>query len=352
MRGRIFFDPYSLVQFYRQMSTLVKAGFGSLRSIQTCIRQTTEVKLKAALERIAGYMEAGHSLSESMEKTQGVFTEFHCSMIKAAEISGNLPEILTRMAEYQEKEMNLSRRLKSASTYPLFVLAFSLITIILLMNFLTPVLDTVSGVLEGEIPLPTRLLMNVAHAISNPATYVILALAFILVFLAYNYYSSTPQGRYSLDRMKLKVPLYGKLYRKVILIRMSRVMSQLLSSGVPAARTISLLGEVSNNFYVKERVVDAISFRVEEGEPLNSAFQKTDFFPKIMTSMINIGEQSGGLPEAMSKLSDMYEFDVEIAMNTFYATLEPILITVMGLITFVILLAAFLPIYQIVGSLS
>jgi len=352
IKSRLFFDRYALVQFFRQMSALVNAGFGTMRGIETCIKQTSEPRLINELEKISNHIEGGYSYSEAVAQCRDVFTGFHVSMLKAAETSGKLPEILESLAQYEEKEDKLRRQLKAATAYPIFVFLFSLFCVVLLMKFLAPLLVTVRGILRGELPLPTRILMRVSQAVSNPVFYVALALFIIALIYLYKYYVSTPKGKLTVDRIRFRIPLYGALYKKVVIIRVCRIMRTLLESGVPAAMTMDLLGDVSDNFYFKERIMSEVSYRVQEGEPIALSLKDTEFFPVLMVSMISIGEQSGHLPDVMLDLSKMYEFDVDIAVANFYATLEPVLIFSMGLITFFILMSAFLPIYQIVGSLS
>lgn len=352
LKSRLFFNRYALVQFFRQMSALVNAGFGTMRGIQTCIQQTTEPRLVKELEEISNRIKGGFSYSQAVAQSKDVFTDFHVSMLKAAEASGKLPEILESLAQYEEKEDKLRRQMKAATAYPIFVFLFSLFCIVLLMKFLSPLLTTVSGILKGELPLPTRILMRISSAVSNPVFYIALALFIIAIIYLYKYYVSTPTGKLTVDRLKFRIPLYGGLYKKVVIIQVCRIMNTLLESGVPAAMTMDLLGAVSDNFYFRERIMGEVSFRVQEGDSISSSFRDTEFFPVLMVSMISIGEQSGHLPDVMLDLSNMYEFDVDIAVANFYATLEPVLIFTMGLFTFFILMAAFLPIYQIVENIS
>lgn len=352
IRSKFYFDRYSLVQFFRQTATLVKAGFGIMRALQTCARQTSEPRLVKTIDSMISLIDRGFSYSEAMSRNSDIFSPFQVSMVKAAEASGKLPEILESLAEYEEKETELRFKMKSATTYPVFVFLFSIFCIILLMKFLTPLLDTITDVLKGDIPIPTMILMKIAHAVSHPLFYVGLLLFLIALRLIYKYYSGVLKGKLTIDTMLFKIPLFGELYKKVILIRSCRVMYSLLDSGVPAALTMELMGEVADNFYFKDRIMGEMVYRVQEGSSIHTAAGESGFFPRLMVSMVAIGEESGSLPTIMKKLADIYEFDVEIAMSNFYATLEPMLILAMGLFTFMILLAAFLPIYQIIGNLT
>ena len=352
IRSRIYFDRYSLVQFFRQSATLVKAGFGVMRGLQICAKQTSEPRLLETINDMVSSIDHGLSYSEAMNRHIGIFSTFQVSMIKAAEASGKLPDILESLAAYEEKEMELRYRLKSATSYPIFVFLFSVLCIILLMKFLTPLLDTITNVLKGEVPLPTLLLMKVAHAASHPLFYVALALLVIAFRIIFKYYAGTLKGKLIIDSFRFRIPVYGELYKKVILIRSCRVMNALLDSGVPAAMTMELMGDVADNFYFKDRIMGEMVYQVQEGSSLHAAAGDLDFFPRLMVSMMAIGEESGSLPKIMKKLSDMYEFDIDISIANFYATLEPVLILVMGSFTFLILLAAFLPIYQIIGNLT
>ncbi|MCE1247250.1 MAG: type II secretion system F family protein [Firmicutes bacterium] len=352
IKSRFFFDRYSLVQFFRQMATLVKAGFGSLRGIEVCSAQTSEPRLRKTLDIVRDDINAGKSYSEAVAKSKDIFTPFHVAMLRAAEAGGKLPEILDSLAEFEEKEMNLRFRLRSATSYPIFVFCFSVLCIFLLMRFLTPLLETLTNVLHGDIPFPTLVLMKFSAAASHPLFYVAIVLFGLSFSLLFRYYISMPVGKLNYDRLKFRIPLFGRLYKQVMLIRVCRIMKTLLDSGIPIASTIELLGEVADNFYFRERIMSGVAYNINEGSSIASAFGSADFFPPMMVSMIAVGEESGTLPAILGNLAAMYDFDVDIAITKFYAALEPILILVMGLITFFILMAAFLPIYQVIGMMA
>lgn len=352
LRSRFLFDRYSLVLFFRQFAVLSRAGFGTLRGIHTCLKQTSEPRLQSALADISNMIEKGRSYSEALESRKDIFSDFHVSMMRAAEASGKLPDILESLAQYEEKEMNLRYRLKSATTYPIFILIFSLLCVILLIRFLTPLLETITVILKGEIPLPTQVLMYLSWLMSHPLFYVAAFLFLGAFHFLYKYYRGTMRGRMNIDSLMFKIPVYGVLYKKTVLIRVCRVLTALLESGVPAYAAIDLASEVSGNFYFQDRIMGEVSYMIKEGQEVGKSFELAEFFPPMMVSMIKVGEQSGTLPDVMAKLSKMYDFDVEIAVSSFYAALEPILIVFMGLLTFLILLAAFLPIYNVVGGLT
>lgn len=352
IKSRFYFDRYSLVQFFRQMATLVKAGFGSLRGLEVCSAQTSEPRLRKVLDQVRDDINSGKSYSEAMSGSKDIFTPFHVAMLRAAEAGGKMPEILDSLAAFEEKEMNLRFRMRSATSYPIFVFFFSVLCIVLLIKFLTPLLETLTNVLHGDIPLPTMILMKLAAAASHPLFYVALIFFILSALYLYKYYTGMPIGKLSVDSLKFRIPLFGRLYKQVMLIRVCRIMKTLLDSGIPIAATIDLLAEVADNFYFKERIMSGVSYMINEGSTISGAFGNADFFPPMMVSMIAVGEQSGTLPNILGNLAAMYDFDVDIAITRFYAALEPLLIFVMGLITFFILMAAFLPIYQVIGMMS
>ncbi|MFP4499045.1 MAG: type II secretion system F family protein [Vulcanimicrobiota bacterium] len=333
------------------MSTLINAGFGLLRALKTCLKQTSEPRLVLALQQMVEEMEAGKSLSDAINNTNGVFTTFHVNMFKAAEASGKLPLILSRLSEYEEKEMELSHKLKAATNYPLFIFIVSLLVIIFLIRFLYPLLTTLTDVLKGELPWPTRIILFISNMLSSPYFYIGIILAGIAFHFGYRKMVSTRKGRYFIDKHKLKLPFYGKMQKKVIIIRTCRIMETLLNSGIPIHRTLELTGEIADNFYYKNRIMEAIAYKVEEGEPVNKAFKDSTYFPQLVISMINIGEETGSLPKMLNRLSLIYDFEVNNAMATFYSALEPLLIIIMGLITLLILTSAFLPIYKVIGNM-
>jgi type IV pilus assembly protein PilC len=339
------------VQFYSQLSTLVAAGFGLLRAIRVCMEQTPDKAFKELLSQVYADLEGGSPLSESLEHFPRIFTPFHLGMIRTAEKSGTLPDIMKKLAIHEEKEMNLRHRLQAALTYPVFVTGFAFIVVILLTRYLCPLLNSVTLALgHDRIPAITKFLIVIGKCFSDWRILVGGGLFFMLLVVIMRKVMTIRIVKYHYGRLRLRIPSFGRLYKKIILIRMCRVLSTLLSAGVPSVTSIRVVDEVGENVYFSDAIMKKIIWRVDEGKLYSQAFSESTFFPRVLVNMLVVGEQTGKLPFIIDKLADFFEIDVDIFLANISSFLEPILIVVLGGITFFILLAAFLPMYAIMNS--
>jgi type IV pilus assembly protein PilC len=340
-----------LVQFYSQLSTLVTAGFGLLRAIRVCMEQTPDKSFKELLSLIYADLEGGSPISQCLEKFPRIFTPFHLGMVRTAEKSGTLPDIMKKLAIHEEKEMKLRHRLQAALTYPIFVTSFAFIVVILLTRYLCPLLNNVTLALgRDRIPAITKFLIMIGNSFSDWRIMAGIALFLALMAFIMRKVMTIRMVKYHYGRLRLRIPSFGKLYKKVILIRMCRVLSTLLSAGVPSVMSIRVADEVGENVYFSDAIMQKIIWRVDEGKLYSQAFGESTFFPQVLINMLVVGEQTGKLPFIIDKLADFFEIDVDVFLANISSFLEPILIVVLGGITFFILLAAFLPMYSIMNS--
>jgi type IV pilus assembly protein PilC len=340
-----------LVQFYHQLATLFNAGFGIQRALKVCAAHTSDGLFRDMVEEMYLVLESGAPLSTAFEHFPEVFTPFHVGMIKTAERSGNLPTILQNLATYEEKEMRLLSNLKSALAYPVFVTLTAFVIVILLTHYLCPLLNAVTTVLSPEkIPLITKILIVIGKCMSDIRFLAAMALLAIAAIPLYRKVSKIRKVRYVIDRLKLRLPSFGRLYKKVIIIRLCRVLSTLLSSGVPSVLSIRVVDEVAENVYFSDAIMKRIIWRVDEGRLFSEAFGESTFFPGVLINMFVIGEQTGKMPYVIDKIADLFEIDVTMFLANISSILEPLLILVLGTVTFFILLAAFLPLYSIMSN--
>ncbi len=340
-----------VVQFYHQMATLINAGFGMLRALKACSEHTSDVVFREILMGMHGILEAGKPLSEAFGHFPDLFTPFHIGMIKTAERSGTLPSVLEHLAAYEEKEMRLLSKLKAALAYPVFVTITAFVIVILLTRYLCPLLNAVTTVLSPDrIPLITRILVVIGRCMADIRFIIALVVLMIVAVIVFRRIAKIRRVRYVLGRLKLRLPSLGRLYKKVILIRMCRVLSTLLSSGVPSVMSIRVIDEVAENVYFSDAIMKKIIWRVDEGRLFSEAFGESSFFPGVLVSMFVIGEETGRMPFVIGKIADLFEIDVNIFLANIASILEPILIIVLGAVTFFILLAAFLPLYAIMSN--
>ncbi len=341
-----------MVQFYQQLATLISAGFGIVRALNVCRIQTADKRFQEMLAGIHSSIESGNSLSKALERFPETFSPFHLGMVRTAERSGTLPEILKNLAKFEEREMKLLSSLKAAMAYPVFVTVVAFGIVILLTRYLCPLLNAITQILGAEkIPTITKVLIFMGKCSTDLHYMLPLILLFILTVLVLIRISKIRKVKYLMGRVKLAIPTLGKLYKKVILIRLCRVLSTLLNSGVPSVISIRVVDEVAENLYFSDAIMKKIIWRIDEGKNYSQAFGESTFFPQVLINMMVVGEQTGKLPYVIEKLADMLEIDVDVFLANFSSLLEPFLIVLLGGVTFFILLAAFLPMYTIMSGL-
>lgn len=342
----------NLVQFYQQLSTLIYAGFSLLRGLNVCIGQTSDGALKDILQMMSTELEGGAPLSQVLEKFPRIFTPFHLGMVKTAERSGTLPEVLKYLAQFEENEMKLRQKVHAALAYPIFVTITAFIVIILLTRYLCPLLDSVTAILgRDKIPLITRGLIFIGKCSTDIRYIAAIAVIVVIVILGVRALMRSGKIRYLLGRLRLRLPIFGKVQKNIIMVRLCRVLSTLLAAGVPSVLSIRIVDEVADNFYFSEAVIKKIIWRVDEGKLFSEAFSESRFFPVVFINMLVVGEQTGKLPFILGKLADLFEIDVNMFLDSIASVLEPFLVLIMGCITFLILLGAFLPMYAIMSGI-
>jgi len=341
-----------MVQFYQQLATLISAGFGLVRALNVCRIQTADKRFQEMLTKIHNSIESGASLSTALEQFPDTFSPFHLGMVRTAERSGTLPDILQNLAKFEEREMRLLSRLKAALAYPIFVTIVAFGIVILLTRYLCPLLTAITQILGPEkIPFITKVLIFMGRCSTDVRYMVPLLLLIVLIVVIIRKVSRLRKVKYFMGRVKLAIPTLGKLYKKVILIRLCRVLSTLLNSGVPSVISIRVVDEVAENLYFSDAIMKKIIWRIDEGKQYAEAFGESKFFPTILINMMVVGETTGKLPYVIDKLADMLEIDVDVFLANFSSLLEPFLIVILGGVTFFILLAAFLPMYTIMSGL-
>ena len=272
------------------------------------------------------------------------------NLVRAGETSGGLDVILDRLASFLEKELELRGKIRSAMTYPAIVFVFAVGVAYFLLTGIVPQFAQILTDLGSELPLLTRFLIAVSKFL-QAATLPLLLLAVVLVFV-YRWYYGTPQGRKVIDRIKLRIPVFGNLNRKTAVARFSRTLALLLSSGVNIVESLDITKGTAGNVVVEE-IVEAAKQRIQQGDPLNLTLAQHPFvFPPMVSSMVAIGEETGALDTLLSKIADFYEREVDEAVASLTAAIEPLMIIFLGVIVGMIVAGMFLPLFRIIGTLS
>jgi type IV pilus assembly protein PilC len=338
--------------FCRQFSTMVDAGVSLVRCLDVLGHQTQDPRLKKILVDIGERVEGGESLSRAMQRHPRTFSNLFIGMIRAGEVGGVLEETLQRLSHFLEKDVELRRKVKAALTYPVLVLIMSIgITGFLVYWFVPQWVDILVdlGLKKDDLPAPTQFLIAVSDVVRYNWWIVILAV--IGIVIAYKLFTSTRFGRRVADRVKLKIPVFGKLHHKICMARFSRTMGTLLTSGVPILQAMETVAGTVGNTIMADAVLEARA-RIREGDRIGDPLEESRLFPPMVVHMIGVGEESGSLDFMLQKIADFYESEVEATLASLTAALEPIMIVGLGFIVGFIVVSMFLPLVKVISSLS
>ncbi|HEV2927287.1 MAG TPA: type II secretion system F family protein [Propionibacteriaceae bacterium] len=335
-----------LAVFSRQFATMINSGLSLLRALTILGEQTSNRRLGEVIIQVRAEVEQGTSLSAALAKHPKVFNRLYVSMVRAGEIGGFLDEVLVKVADTFEKEVELRGKVRSAMTYPVVVFVMVIGIVSAMLIFIVPTFAGLYDSLGGTLPLPTRMLMGASSILRRFFPMVVLG-GVGLVFL-FRRWKATEKGRYQWDRFKLKVKVFGPLFHKTALSRFSRTLSTLIRSGVPILQALEIVGETVNNMVISRAVRD-VQDSVREGESLATPLSKHAAFPAMVVQMMAVGEETGALDTMLSKVADFYDQEVEAAVASLTSMIEPIMIAVMGAAVGGMVIALYLPLFNIIN---
>lgn len=338
-----------LVVFTRQLATMIGSGITLLESLQILVEQAETPAFQATLRAVGDDVKQGSDMSRALMKHPKVFSELFVNMVRAGEVSGQIDEILIRLADYLEAAEKLKREIKSAMTYPCISLFLVLAITAFLMVGIVPQFRPIFESLEIELPGLTLFVLAMSDAFRNDGLVVGAGIfAFVMII---GFVKRTKRGAYWFDAMFLKLPVFGPLFRKVALARFSRTFSTLLKSGVPILGCLDIVADTAGNKVVSEAVMGAKE-HVREGHSLSEPLAASPVFPPMVTRMIAIGEKSGALEHLLEKIAQFYDEQVSAQVKALTSLIEPLMIAVMGVFVGTIVLAVFLPIFKIQEKLT
>jgi len=338
-----------LILFSRQLATMVNAGIPLVNALDILSEQTENVKFKQIIAEVRDNVETGSSLSEGMSKHTQIFSSLFVNMVRAGESSGMLDEILDRLATYLEKTGGLQKKIKSALVYPIAVtiMAFA-ITAFLLLKVI-PVFTEIYAGFDTALPAPTQFLITVSNFMRKYFYAVIIL--FTIIGFAISRYIRTEKGKFRLDSLKLNIPIFGILVKKVAVGKFTRTLSTLIKSGVPILGSLEIVSKTSGNKVVEE-AVDKVRMNVKEGESISEPLSRSGVFPPMVVRMISVGEQTGELEKMLGKIADFYDQEVDAAVSGLTSLIEPLIIAFLGIVIGGIVVCMFLPIFEITSVLS
>lgn len=342
-------DLKSLAIFSRQMATMVSAGLSLLKTLAILSEQTENKKLKSVLANVTRDVESGSSLSDALVKYPTDFPPIMVNMIRAGETGGFLEGALASIAENFEKESKLRAAIKSAMTYPVMVLLMALVAVIIMLTFIVPIFKHMFEGLGSSLPAPTQMLVT----ISENMYWIIPVLAISIVgFTAWwRVNKNTERVRAKIDPLKLRMPVFGTLVQKIAVARFARNLSNMIGAGVPILQALVIVGETSGNWVV-EHAAKKVADSVRQGKSIAGPLAEESVFPPMVTQMVAVGEDAGALETMLSKIADFYDTEVEAMTKALTSLIEPLLIAFLGVVIGGIIVALYLPIFQIAQSVK
>lgn len=333
-----------LVVFSRQLATMVDSGIPLIKGLSTLAGQVKSKTLRKIIARIRDDVETGSSLSEALSKHPKVFSPLYVNMVTAGESSGMLDDMLERVAAYLEKSNALKRKVKSALTYPAAVCSMATLISAFLILKVVPGFKDIFSTLGAKLPAPTAALIALSDILRHYFLSVVIGV--VIVVTVVTKYLKTSKGRLRFDKLKLKLLIFGPLFQKIAIARFSRTLATLLKSDVPILTSLEIVGKTCGNKALEVALEEAAT-NVREGEHITEPLRRDKIFPPMVVDMISVGEESGELEAMLNKIADFYEDEVDTAISGLTSLIEPVVIAFMGIVIGSVVVAMFLPIFQL-----
>jgi type IV pilus assembly protein PilC len=335
-------------RFTRQFATMIGAGLPMVQCLEILSQQMESAELRRIIGEVKEGVQAGTTLAEALSRHKKIFDALYVNMVDAGEIGGALDVILSRLATYREKADALARKVKGALIYPGVVMTVAIGVTFIMLTYIVPVFAKMFAGLGAELPGPTRFILSLSAFLrGNILTGVVLL---VLLIVAYKLYSKTDKGRLNIDKVKLRVPLVGDLIRKSSIAKFSRTLATLISSGVPILDALDITARASGNRVIHDAIKKSV-LSIAEGETITQPLKQCGVFPPMVTQMISVGEKTGGLDDMLSKIADFYDEEVDAAVAALTSVIEPVIIVFMGIVIGGILIAMYLPMFEIIGKI-
>jgi type IV pilus assembly protein PilC len=337
--------PKDVAIFARQFSTMINAGLSLTKCLSILAAQTESAGLKTVIAQIGKDVEAGQSLSDSLGKHPKVFPPIFVNMVRAGETGGVLDEVLLRVADHFESELALKAKIKSAMTYPVAMGGLVLVVLAAMMIFVVPTFEKMFADMGGKLPMMTQLLVNASNFVASIWGLVALIIVVALVFVM-RWWMGGP-GKRIWDGAKLNMPVFGSLIRKIALAKFTRTFGTLVSAGVPILSALDIVADTAGNEVVADAVKHARS-AIKEGETIAKPLSESKVFPSMLVQMIAVGEETGALDTMLNKIADFYDEEVSTATDGLTSLIEPLMMASLGVIVGGMVIALYLPMFQVI----
>jgi len=351
--GRV--KPKNLMIFTRQLATLIDSGLPLLRSLTVLHKQEPNPLLKATIGNLADSVQGGSTFSESLATHPKVFNKLYVNMVKAGELGGVLEVVLNRLAEYQEKAQKLKNKIISAMVYPVIVMFIAVGILVFLMIFIVPQFRDMFQDTGDDLPMISQIVFGLSEFMLTRsffvpnAVFVFIVIGFMVFF--FNIWGRTKPGRNVIDIAKLRMPVFGDIQRKSAVSRFARTLGTLVTSGVPILQALNITRDTAGNVVIS-KAIEKVHEAVKEGESIVTPLQASGVFPNMVISMVDVGEETGQLPEMLLKVADVYDDEVDNAVTALTSILEPIMIVILALVVGSVVFALFLPLIKMISTMG
>ncbi len=338
-----------LTVFARQFATMIDAGLPLVQCLEILSSQHDNVEFKKILREVKASVEGGSTFADALGKHPKVFDSLFVNLVNAGEVGGILDTILNRLAIFMEKNEQLKSKIKGALTYPLTVIIIAALVVTGLLVFVVPIFDNMFADFGQALPAPTQVVVQLSNFLKNYWYILIGAIVGTTVFINRAY--KTEKGRYTIDRLVLKAPVFGDLLKKTATARFTRTLGTMISSGVPILEALEIVSKTSGNAIVEEAIMNSRT-SLSQGKTLAEPLIESKVFPGMVTQMIAVGETTGALDAMLNKIADFYEQEVDVAVEALTSLIEPLLMAFLGIVVGGLVIALYLPIFQIAGVTS
>ena len=351
--GRV--KPKNLMIFTRQLATLIDSGLPLLRSLTVLEKQEPNPVLRATVNALAENVQGGSTFSESLAQHPKIFNKLYVNMVKAGELGGVLELVLNRLAEYQEKAQKLKNKIVSAMVYPVIVMFIAVAILVFLMIFIVPKFKEMFANTDQDLPMISKIVFGTSEFfLARPLVLPNIVFVFIMVgvfIFLFNLWGRTKGGRAAVDKAKLFIPILGDIQRKSAVSRFARTLGTLVTSGVPILQALNITRDTAGNVVISQ-AIENVHSAVKEGETIVTPLQASGVFPNMVISMVDVGEETGQLPEMLLKVADVYDDEVDNAVTALTSILEPIMIVFLALIVGSVVFALFLPLIKMISTMG
>ncbi len=336
-------------RFTRQFAVMIEAGLPLVQCLDILASQTPNKIFAKIIADVRDSVSSGSTLANAMAKHKKVFDELYVNMVEAGELGGALETILKRLADYREKADAIKRKVKGALTYPAIVSTMMLIIAWVMLTFIVPIFAGMFESLGAELPKPTQIVINISNWLKSNVPLIIGSIIGVIVL--YKLLMKYPKTRYIIDYIKLRLPVFGPLIRKSSIARFARTLATLQQSGVNIIDALNITSKTAGNAVLEKAIKDAI-IAISQGETITKPLEESKVFPPMVIQMINVGEKTGNIDEMLSRVADFYDEEVDAAVEALTALIEPLMTVVMGVVVGGLLVAMYLPMFDIIGKIK